>query len=54
MVNTVYIRIDKEDDVKLMGICKDLFLKEHHEMKGMIISRRFMIKKIVEHIIGDG
>jgi len=53
MTNTIGVRVDPHDVDLMMTVCKDLYIKAHPEMKGFILSRRFMFKKIVEQIIGD-
>ena len=53
MANTVFIRVDDDDVEMMMSSCKELFLKEHPEFKGMVLSRRFMFKKVINQIIGE-
>jgi len=49
-MNVVNIRVEQEDVDMLMGRIKDNFIKENPEMEGMLISRRFMFKKIIQHV----
>ena len=53
MGDTILLRVDKEDVNRMMTTGKELFLKEHPEMKGMVFTRRFMFKKIVNNVVGD-
>jgi hypothetical protein len=43
------IEICRADDELLMNACREIFLKAHPEMRGMRITRKFMLAKVIEY-----
>jgi len=48
MVNTVSIRVPVISLAKMRKECKEIFLKAHPEMKGLILTDGFMFNKLTE------
>ncbi len=47
MVNSRQIRVDQQDVERMMGECKNMFLKSNPKFSGMNITQKFMFKKLV-------
>jgi len=51
MMKHKLIEITVEQDKKLTCECKKLFLRAHPEFIGMILSRKFLLEKIIEYYL---
>jgi len=51
--NEITIKVDRDDEHKLMTLCVDLYLEAHPEYRDVPITRKFMINKVVQFYIDN-